>query len=1364
MDFYKVNTVYRKDGSVVISPMFLIGPVKDLMIKGRDFYAAWLEDEKRWTTSQFDVYRRIDNDIVKAYDEAKERYPAANIVAKYMSDSSSGSVDAWRKYCTKQMCDSYTPLDSKLIFADQELTRDDYCTHKLPYSLSDAPTPAWDELIGGLYDEENKHKIEWCIGSIVTGASKKLQKFLVFYGAAGTGKSTVINIIQDLFDGYWNSFNAQSLGSKSDSFALEPFKNNPLVAIQHDGDLSKIEDNTRLNSLVSHETMSVNEKFKGLYEMKFVSFLVMGTNSPVRITDANSGIIRRLIDVQPKGTKIPNDRYNELNDAVKFEHGAIANKCANVYLENPKYYNGYTPIAMISKTNAVYDFLMENYDKFANDPDGDFPLVQLWTMYKQYVEDSGIPYPLTKQKFKSEMEEYFRTFTPVGGGRNKQKNIYSGFKAEKFEFYGNAPVEDQPESKYTIEFEEQHSLLDDILADMPAQYTNDKGTPIQKWENVTTTLSDIDTSKLHYVKVPLNHIVIDFDIKNENGEKDFEKNLAEASKFPPTYAELSKSGAGIHLHYIYDGDVTKLANMIKDEVEVKVYSGNSSLRRQLTRCNNLEVAHISGGLPFKKEEAKMVSSDVIRSEKGLRRMIERNLAKEIHPGTKPSIDFIFTVLEDAYNRGLEYDVSDMRPQIVAFAAKSTHQSAYCLKKVKEMKFKSEDKEISTDRAGFDENAPISFFDLEVYPNLLLVCYKFQGKDFIYDMINPSPDEVKNILGQKLIGFNNREYDNHILYARMMGYDNQQIFELSKNLINTGKKDANKKTFREAYNLSYSDIYDFASAGNKKGLKKFEIELGIHHEEMELPWDQPVPEELLPKVIEYCHNDVVATEATFEYLSADWTARLILADIADGTPNDTTNTLTKKIIFGDNRHPQSEFRYRNLAEPVYDLTEDEHAFLQETFPEMACTTHGEAGSQLPYFPGYKYENGVSTYKGEEVGEGGYVYAEEGIYGNVALLDITSMHPHSLMTEILFGVRYTRIFHDIVYGRVDIKHEEWEMVSELFNGKLVKWIEKVKTGEMKSKNLANALKTAINSVYGLTAASFPNPFRDERNIDNIVAKRGALFMIDLKEAVQAKGYTVVHIKTDSIKIADADDAIIKFVYDFGKKYGYTFEHEATYDKLCIVNQSTYIAKDASDGHWTATGKQFQVPYVFKTLFTHEDIDWETDLTWTFSTRDALYLDLNYNLPDVTDLEKQLKDYERKYKKGELSDTTWESEELFKLRDDISAGHDMFFIGKVGNFIPVNEDAGDKSGVLYRVKDGSNYAPPMSTGFRFYPTELARKTWGDDICNYIDMRFFDTMANEAVDTIRKFAINEENLNWFISDEPYNQTISPFNTMLFK
>ncbi len=151
----------------------------------------------------------------------------------------------------------------------------------------------------------------------------------------------------------------------------------------------------------------------------------------------------------------------------------------------------------------------------------------------------------------------------------------------------------------------------------------------------------------------------------------------------------------------------------------------------------------------------------------------------------------------------------------------------------------------------------------------------------------------------------------------------------------------------------------------------------------------------------------------------------------------------------------------------------------------------------------------------------------------------------------------------------------------------------------------MKTAINSVYGLTSASFDNPFRDPRNVDNIVAKRGALFMIDLKNEVLKRGFQVAHIKTDSIKIPDATPEIIQFVMDFGERYGYILNTRlhtivCVWSTMPYISQSTNQPKNArrcmaiflaitkkKGGKWTATGTQFQIPYVFKKLFSREKL---------------------------------------------------------------------------------------------------------------------------------------------------------------------------------
>ena len=922
LDFFTVATRSKKPGYIEIYPKFQVKPTEDLMIRGGDFYAVWVEDRGLWSTDEYDVIQLVDRELTKYAEEHKGELDG-NVKISYMWDAESGMIDSWHKFCQKQMRDSYHILDEKLLFANDGTNKKDYASKRLSYPLEPGECPAYEQIISTLYSEEERRKIEWAIGSIVTGESRTLQKFLVLYGGPGTGKSTMLNIIQDLFDGYHAVFDAKALGSANAQFALEPFKKNPLVAIQHDGDLSKIEDNTRLNSVVSHEWMSVNEKHKSQYENRFICFLFMGTNKPVKITDGKSGILRRLIDVSPSGNKIPTREYKKLMKQVKFELGPIAYHCKEVFLSDPGRYDEYIPTSMMSQSNDFYNFMLDSYSIFKKE-DGT-TLKAAWEMYKNYVEEAKVPYSLSKMYFRSELMNYFREFherfTNEAGDR--LRSYYKGFLTGKFEddetpTRVEEAVEDGKKQEASpvpdwLKMEVQESIFDKECAGCLAQKATSKETPSRKWDDVKTTLSKLDTSKLHYVKVPDNHIVIDFDIRDETGQKSFQKNLEAAEKWPPTYAELSKSGAGIHLHYIYSGDVTKLSRIYDDDIEVKVFTGKSSLRRLLTKCNNLPFATISSGLPLKGDDKNLAANwDGIKNEKMLRTMIKRNLNKEYHAATKPSVDYIAKLLDDAYNRGVGYDVSDLRNEIFAFAAGSTHQADYCIKLVNKMKFKSEEASETPDADG-----DLVFFDCEVFPNLFLVNWKVAGEGKpVVRMINPKPHEIENLLKFKLVGYNCRRYDNHMLYACMLGYNNEQLFNLSQRIVGAPKGENSKYMFGEAYNLSYTDVYDFASAGNKKSLKKWEVELGIHHQELGLPWDKPVDPSLWQKVAEYCDNDVISTEKVFNHLKGDWTARQILANLAGMSVNDTTNSLTTRIIFGKERNPKLVYTDLATGEQFY----------------------------------------------------------------------------------------------------------------------------------------------------------------------------------------------------------------------------------------------------------------------------------------------------------------------------------------------------------------------------------------------------------------------------------------------------------------
>ena len=702
----------------------------------------------------------------------------------------------------------------------------------------------------------------------------------------------------------------------------------------------------------------------------------------------------------------------------------------------------------------------------------------------------------------------------------------------------------------------------------------------------------------------------------------------------------------------------------------------------------------------------MVDVNQIQNEKHLRVLIKKALAKEISPYTKPSIDFIAHIMDEAYESGIPYNVDDMRNAILAFAVNSTNQADACLKITAKMHFKSrEDAESQVDDG---EKAPIVFFDCEVFPNLFLVNWKFAGEDKpVNRLINPSPTDIEKLTQYRLIGFNNRKYDNHMLWACMLGWNTEQLYALSNRIIND-----HMGFFGEAYNLSYTDIFDFSS--KKQSLKKFEIELGIHHQELGLPWNQPVPEEKWEQVAEYCDNDVIATEAVFNSKDrkADFVAREILADVAGMTVNDTTNSLTTRIIFGKEKHPQ--LVYTDLATGKSDS-------VVEVEPDILTDKN-----IINAFPGYEWVRGEdgrmhNMFRGTDLGLGGYVYAEPGMYYNIALLDVASLHPHSAVALNYFG-DYTKNFNDLMDVRIYVKHGEYDKAKKLFGGKLSKYLD----DPAQAKALAQALKIAINSVYGLTSATFDNPFRNPKNANNIVALRGALFMRTLQDEVQQRGFTVAHIKTDSIKIPDATPEIIDFCMDFAKKYGYTFEHEATYEKMCLVNNAVYIAKyldadtakaqygyipeknEKKGGHWTATGAQFQVPYVFKTLFSHEDIVFN-DLCETKSvSKGAIYLDKNEALPE----------------------------------DE----HNYIFVGRVGQFCPIKPGCGGALLMLEAgVRDDGETKYNSVTGAKDYRWLESEMVYNLHLEDSIDRSYFDKMVDDAADTITKYG----NLEWFVSDD---------------
>lgn len=1236
MDFVQVrhkekqkNVGGSRQTIIEVFPAFAVLPSRDLMVRGKEFFAIWDEDAGFWSTDEYRARELIDRELY-AYADTLTAPEDGYISVHSLQDFSSQAWSSWRRYLNS-LPDHCQDLDGELTWASDERKRENYATRALSYTVAPEETPSYDLLVQRLYTSEEREKFEWAIGAIVAGEARHIQKFLVFYGQAGTGKSTIINLIEQLFQGYVATFEAKALGANGQAFATEVFKNNPLVGIQHDGDLSRIEDNTKLNSIVGHDVMTLNEKFKSPRDIKLRAFLFMGTNRPVKITDAKSGIIRRLIDVHPTGKRLSVAEYHQAVARLPFELGGIAAHCLEVFRRLGKdYYSDYVPMAMIEQTDPFFDYVRSYSDQILEMDDG-LTLKQAYDWYKEYVDETGLQFKMPRFRFQEELKEYFNDFRERALGRDdRRRNVYYDFRVEKMERRHG-----KKSAPRKLALDSRVSGLSDICGLCPAQYASETGTPARRWNEVATKLVDIDERELHYLQPGENHIVIDFDLKNDRGEKDRDLNLAAAAKWPATYAEYSQGGSGIHLHYTYHGDSLKLAQDYEPGIEVKVFRGNASLRRRFSYSNGLPIAPISGGLPERKQ--KVIRNGVVTNERTMRTSIEKALRKEVHSATKPNVDFIEKILTEAYNSGVEYDLSSLESEVIMFAASSSNHSRECMERAMKFPYKSEHDE-ACDPPTDD---PIVFYDVEVFPNLFVVVWEREDSDQAVTMINPTPSEIEPLLRMRLVGFNNRKYDNHILYARYLGYDNERLYRLSQRIVTNEKGGY----FREAFGLSYCDIYDFSSL--KQSLKRFELDLGIHHLELGLPWDEPVPEELWEKVATYCINDVKATKAVFYARSADFKARKILAALSGLSVNDPTAKHTAKILFEGDKNANEKFVYTDLSKQ---------------------------------FPGYEYKFGKSTYRGITTGEGGLVMADPGVYYDVEVFDVASMHPTSIEQLNLFGP-YTKNYSDIKEARLAIKHRELDKARTLLGGALAPFLD----DEEGLDDLAYALKIVINIVYGLTAAHFDNPFRDPRNKDNIVAKRGALFMVDLVKALEERGVHVLHVKTDSIKVAKPSQETRDFIFEFGKKYGYDFEVEDRYERMCLVNDAVYIARDY-DGKWHATGAQFADPYVFKTLFSKEPLEFD-DVTIKKTVTTSIHMNTGID------------------------------EEL-----------EMRYIGRSGAFVPVVQGGG----TLWREKDGKFSALAGTKGYRFVEAETMKEVGLD---GPIDYSYFRALSDKARDTIAKW-----------------------------
>lgn len=94
IDFMVISTRSTKRGVIEIYPKFIIKKSTDLMIRGGDFYAIWIEERGLWSTDEQDALQLIDRERI---DMLRRTASVLTPILKscICGDAESGMIDSW---------------------------------------------------------------------------------------------------------------------------------------------------------------------------------------------------------------------------------------------------------------------------------------------------------------------------------------------------------------------------------------------------------------------------------------------------------------------------------------------------------------------------------------------------------------------------------------------------------------------------------------------------------------------------------------------------------------------------------------------------------------------------------------------------------------------------------------------------------------------------------------------------------------------------------------------------------------------------------------------------------------------------------------------------------------------------------------------------------------------------------------------------------------------------------------------------------------------------------------------------------------------------------------------------------------------
>lgn len=114
--------------------------------------------------------------------------------------------------------------------------------------------------------------------------------FIIITGVGGSGKSTFINIIRQIFEGDEAAITLHELG---EGFRLATAIDKRLI-YSTEIDAARITD-VNIKKIVSGEPLNVNPKYEKGYQARFQAGFIFNCNTPPSINLADTGLLRRIV-------------------------------------------------------------------------------------------------------------------------------------------------------------------------------------------------------------------------------------------------------------------------------------------------------------------------------------------------------------------------------------------------------------------------------------------------------------------------------------------------------------------------------------------------------------------------------------------------------------------------------------------------------------------------------------------------------------------------------------------------------------------------------------------------------------------------------------------------------------------------------------------------------------------------------------------------------------------------------------------------------------------------------------------------------------------------------------------------------------